>query len=160
MTASVAVGDLDSLVGVPLGHSDWHTLDERRIRLFADATGDHQWIHVDADRAARSRFGGPIAHGHLTLALAPVVTAEIIEITGVELMINHGVQRVRFPAPVRAGSDVRASGRLLDVRGRPHGLVEAVMRLDFEARMGGRTQRVCTAETVTLLQPLPLGELR
>jgi acyl dehydratase len=98
------------LVGQELGVSDWVEITQERVDQFADATGDHQWIHVDPERAAKeSPFGGPIAHGYLTLSLLPMLLPQIIEITGFTLTVNYGTEKVRFPAPVPVGSRVRAT---------------------------------------------------
>ncbi|MFP5371083.1 MAG: MaoC family dehydratase, partial [Actinomycetes bacterium] len=101
---------VQGLVGRQLGTSDWVEIGQDMVDRFAAATGDHQWIHVDPERAAReSPFGGPIAHGYLTLSLLPMLMPQIVEITGFRLTVNYGTERVRFPAPVPVGSRVRAS---------------------------------------------------
>ena len=102
-----------SLVGQHLGYSDWVTITQEQVNQFADATGDHQWIHVDPERAAKeSPFGGPIAHGYLTLSLLPMLVPQIVEITGFTMGVNYGTDKVRFPSPVPVGSRVRAGGTL------------------------------------------------
>ena len=107
------VEGLRAVVGQHLGHSDWVTITQERVNLFAEATGDSQWIHVDVERAtAESPFGGPVAHGHLTLSLVPVLLAQIVEITGFRMAVNYGTENVRFPAPVPVGSRVRAGAGL------------------------------------------------
>jgi acyl dehydratase len=107
------VAGVQALVGEHLGFSEWVTVSQEQVDAFADATGDHQWIHVDVERArAESPFGGPIAHGYLTLSLAPVLTAQILEVTGFRMAVNYGLDRVRFPSPVPVGSRVRASAVL------------------------------------------------
>jgi acyl dehydratase len=107
------VAGVQALVGEHLGFSEWVTVTQEQVDAFADATGDHQWIHVDVERArAESPFGGPIAHGYLTLSLAPVLTAQILEVTGFRMAVNYGLDRVRFPSPVPVGSRVRASAVL------------------------------------------------
>ena len=105
---------VQSLVGQHLGHSDWVEITQEQVNQFADATGDHQWIHVDPERAAKeSPFGGPIAHGYLTLSLLPMLVPQIVEITGFAMGVNYGTDKVRFPSPVPVGSRVRA-GAVLD----------------------------------------------
>src|SRR3954467_4779702 len=101
------------LVGQPLGYSDWVTITQEQVNRFADATGDHQWIHVDPERAAKeSPFGGPIAHGYLTLSLLPMLVPQIVEITGFRMGVNYGTEKVRFPSPVPVGSRGRAGATL------------------------------------------------
>jgi acyl dehydratase len=100
-------------VGRHLGHSEWVTITQERVDLFADATDDHQWIHVDRERAEReSPFGGPIAHGYLTLSLVTPLVGQIIEATGFRMGVNYGAERIRFPSPVPVGSRVRGSAVL------------------------------------------------
>jgi acyl dehydratase len=100
-------------VGQNLGHSEWVTITQERVNLFAEATDDHQWIHVDPERAEReSPFGGPIAHGYLTLSLVTPLVGQIIDATGFRMGVNYGAEKIRFPAPVPVGSRVRASATL------------------------------------------------
>ncbi|MAF56846.1 MaoC family dehydratase [Ponticaulis sp.] len=105
-TKKVAYADLESIIGQEIGVSDWHVIDQDRVNLFADATGDHQWIHVDLERATKE-MGGPIAHGFLTLSLLPMLSSEVLQITGVSRGINYGSDKVRFTNMVRVGSKVR-----------------------------------------------------
>ena len=105
-TKKVAYADLESIIGQEIGVSDWHVIDQDRVNLFADATGDHQWIHVDVERATKE-MGGPIAHGFLTLSLLPMLSSEVLAITGVSRGINYGSDKVRFTNMVRVGSKVR-----------------------------------------------------
>ncbi len=105
-TKKVAFADLESIIGQEIGVSDWHVIDQDRVNLFADATGDHQWIHVDVERATKE-MGGPIAHGFLTLSLLPLLSSEVLQITGVSRGINYGSDKVRFTNMVRVGSKVR-----------------------------------------------------
>ncbi|MFT4263834.1 MAG: MaoC family dehydratase [Nocardioides sp.] len=101
--------------GSELGSSDWIEVDQRRIDLFADATGDHQWIHVDPERAAGGPFGGTIAHGFLTLSMLPVIWHQLYEVEGVRLAVNYGLGKVRFIAPVPAGAKIRGTAAIKDV---------------------------------------------
>ena len=105
-TKKVAYADLESIIGQEIGVSDLHVIDQDRVNLFADATGDHQWIHVDLERATKE-MGGPIAHGFLTLSLLPMLSSEVLQITGVSRGINYGSDKVRFTNMVRVGSKVR-----------------------------------------------------
>ena len=108
-TTVTGVQGVQSLVGQQLGYSDWVEVTQEQVNQFAEATGDHQWIHVDPERAKKeSPFGGPIAHGYLTLSLIPSLLPEIVEIEGFRMGVNYGTEKVRFPAPVPVGSRVRA----------------------------------------------------
>ena len=107
--------DVRSNVGKHLGYSEWITVDQDRVNLFADATGDHQWIHVDVERAASGPFGAPIAHGYLTLSLSNYFLPQIVEVQGFSAGVNYGVDKVRFPSPVKVGSRVRAGAELAAV---------------------------------------------
>jgi acyl dehydratase len=138
--------DLDGLrahAGKELGTSDWHVVTQDQIQRFADATGDQQWIHVDIERAAAGPFGGPIAHGYLTLSLAPVLLWEVLEVTGVTRILNYGLDRVRFPAPVPAGSRVRGHWTCAAVQDVPGGL-QATLALTVECE--GASKPACAAD--------------
>lgn len=113
----VATGrdELIELVGRPLGVSEWVEIGQERVNQFADATGDHQWIHVDTDRAGESPFGGLVAHGFLTLSLLPTLIPQVLEIRGFAMALNYGLDRVRFPAPVLVGTRVRGSVEIASV---------------------------------------------
>jgi acyl dehydratase len=112
-TTAEGIEGVQRLVGQQLGHSDWVEVTQEMVNRFADATGDHQWIHVNPERAAKeSPFGGPIAHGYLTLSLLPSLVPQIVEITGFRMGVNYGTEKVRFPAPVPVGSRVRAAATL------------------------------------------------
>src|ERR1700682_5198731 len=115
-----------ALVGEQLGERDWLQVDQKRINDFADATGDHQWIHVDTERAKQGPFGTTIAHGFLTLSLIPGLTGGLLKIEGVRMGINYGLNRVRFPSPVKVGSRVKASVRNVSGEGVQGGGVQAV----------------------------------
>src|SRR3954464_1966513 len=105
---------LTDLAGEHLGYSDWHTVTQEQVDRFADATGDHQWIHVDPERAAKeSPFGGPVAHGFLTLSLLPMLLPQLLETTGFRMGVNYGTEKVRFPSPVPVGARIRA-GAVVD----------------------------------------------
>ncbi|MGA5266589.1 MaoC family dehydratase [Streptomyces lydicamycinicus] len=116
MTVSVhGIDELKKLSGSPLGTSDWIDLTQDRVNGFANATGDHQWIHVDVERARRGPFGGPIAHGYLTLALFIPLFTDLLDVEGVTTKVNYGLNKVRFPAPVPVGSRLRLSAVLASV---------------------------------------------
>lgn len=109
------VDELFGAVGTHLGYSEWHPITQTRIDAFAEATGDHQWIHVDPNRAASGPFGSTIAHGYLTLSLVPMLTWEIYNVEGISMGVNYGANKVRFPSPVPVGSRVRAGVQLVSV---------------------------------------------
>jgi acyl dehydratase len=116
MTTHVnSIEDLTALVGTHLGYSDYLTVTQERVNLFADATGDHQWIHVDPERAAAGPFGHTIAHGYLTLSLLPELLAEVLRVDGIAMGVNYGSNKVRFTSPVPVGSDVRARATLASI---------------------------------------------
>lgn len=143
------IDELDSLTGTELGVSGWMTVDQERIRAFAEITGDHQWIHLDADRARReSPFGAPVAHGLLTLALLPALTADAFVVENVKARINYGFGRVRFPAPVMSGARVRARIRLLDLKANGPG--RHLARYDSQIEIEGDTRPACVAESLGL----------
>jgi acyl dehydratase len=126
------IAALRAHLGQKLGTSDWVEVTQRRIDLFAQATGDHQWIHVDPERARReSPFGTTIAHGHLTLSLAPMLLQQILEIGNVRLIVNPGVEHIRLRSPVRCGDKIRMHTTLKDLRNVPGG-VRATMSVSFE----------------------------
>ncbi|MYV97788.1 MaoC family dehydratase [Streptomyces sp. SID3343] len=139
---------LAEAVGTHVGTGDWITVDQRRIDLFAEATGDHQWIHVDPERAASGPFGTPIAHGFLTLSLIPVLVKDVYRTEGVAMAVNYGLNRVRLMNPVRVGARVRASVDLVSVEAVPGGH-QIVARVTVE--IDGADKPACVAETVTRL---------
>jgi acyl dehydratase len=133
------------LVGQHLGYSDWVTITQEQVNQFADATGDHQWIHVDPERAAKeSPFGGPIAHGYLTLSLLPKLMPQIVEITGFRLSVNYGTEKVRFPSPVPVGSRVRA-GATLDSAEPIDGGIAMAVTVTVEVEGAGKPAMVATS---------------
>jgi acyl dehydratase len=133
--------------GESLGFSEWHKITQEQVNAFADATGDHQWIHVDLERAASGPFGGTIAHGYLTVALLPILSMEIFRIENLTMGINYGLDRVRFPSPVLTGSSVRAEATLTDVKQTHLGsLAHIRMRVEIE----GQTKAACVADTLSL----------
>ena len=139
--------DLLSAVGTDLGHTDWLEITQERVQLFADATGDHQWIHVDPERARNeSPFGGPIAHGYLTLALTNLFLPQLIEVRGISMGVNYGADKVRFPAPVLVGSRVRGAGELIAATEIPGGVQTTIMvRVEIE----GGEKPACVVESVS-----------
>jgi acyl dehydratase len=116
------IDELKKLAGSDLGTSEWIEVTQERINTFADATGDHQWIHVDPERAAEGPFGAPIAHGYLTLSLFIPLFTELLDVQGVATKVNYGLNKVRFPSPVKAGSRIRLVGKLTEVEEVPGGV--------------------------------------
>jgi acyl dehydratase len=146
MTVYPSLASLQGLVGQDVGFSDWIAVDQARIDRFADATDDHQWIHVDAERARQGPFGATIAHGYLTLSLLPAFFDTAFRIDGLRMSINYGLNRVRFPAPVPVGSRLRARFRLVayePLDGGAQLVVEATIERE------GSDRPVCVAETVS-----------
>jgi acyl dehydratase len=141
--------ELPSLVGQEIGVSDWQVIDQDRINKFADATGDHQWIHVDVERAKKEMPGGKtIAHGYLTLSLIPMMGAGILRVTGVSRGINYGSNKVRFTNMVPVGSRVRGRQKLVSAEPRPGGMQ---LVSEFTIEIEGQERPACVAETIGLV---------
>ncbi|WP_260853230.1 MaoC family dehydratase [Corynebacterium glyciniphilum] len=141
--------ELQAAVGDHLGYSDWLEIDQERINQFADASGDHQWIHVDPERAKEGPFGSTIAHGYLTLSLVSMLVWQIYTVKGTTMGVNYGTEKVRFPAPVPVGSRIRAGAELLSVE--PGGGGQRVVtRVTIEREGGDRP--VCVADVVSVLR--------
>lgn len=138
--------ELRTLVGQRLGASDWFDVTQERVQAFADGTNDHQWIHCDVERARReSPYGTTVAHGFLTLALSPALADSVYEIVGLKMALNYGLNRVRFPAPVKVGCRVRMLTDLLALKDIPGG-VQATFKQTFEVE--GDAKPVCVAESL------------
>ena len=142
--------ELADAVGEELGTSDWHEITQERVDAFADATGDHQWIHVDVERAKDGPFRGTIAHGYLTLSLVPWLGSQVFSLETPGAKLNYGVNKVRFPHPVRVGSRVRARVSVAEVTDIPTG---KQMLLSYVIEIEGQDKPACVAETVVLLLP-------
>jgi len=147
----VVLESLPDLAGRHLDQSRWHEITQEQVDLFADATGDHQWIHVDPDRARTGPFGAPIAHGYLTLSLAPALLDEVLQVDGVGQVVNYGLGRTRFPAPVPVGSQVRMSVDCVTVEEVRGGGYQATLALTFERT--GQEKPVCVAEILFRFYP-------
>jgi acyl dehydratase len=145
MRTITGLDELKQAEGEELGVSEWHEVTQKDIDAFADATGDHQWIHVDPERAKDTPFGGTIAHGYYTLSLAPKLNDEVFKMDGFAMAINYGLNKVRFPAPVPVNSKVRMRAELAGLEEIPGG-AQMVMKLTFE-REGGE-KPVCVAESL------------
>jgi acyl dehydratase len=145
--------NLDELAGIAgeeLGLSDWLEIDQERVDRFAEATGDHQWIHVDPERAASGPFGGTIAHGYLTLSLIPFLGSQVFSLETPGAKLNYGVNKVRFPHPVLVGSRIRSRVTMGDVTDVPAG---KQLTLRHVIEIEGQDKPACVAETVVLLLP-------
>ena len=150
MTTTTTLAELPGLVGTELGTSAWMEVTQEQVNLFADATGDHQWIHIDLEKAARGPFGAPVAHGYLTLSLIPLLVRDIYTVQQLSMGVNYGLNKVRFPTPVKVGSRVRAGAELTEIADVPQGK-QAVVKVTVEIE--GEPKPACVAETVVLLVP-------
>lgn len=141
------VEELRQLVGEDIGTSEWVEITQERVNKFAEATGDHQWIHTDPERAKKeSPFGGPIAHGFLTISLSPLLQAEVMIVDGITMGVNYGLNKLRFPAPVPVGSRVRMHMQLKAVDDVSDGVVQVTSTLTFEVE--GQEKPACVAESI------------
>ena len=138
-------------VGDRLGESDWLEITQDRIDKFADATGDHQWIHVDPERAKDGPFGACIAHGYLTMSLVNLFLPQIVDVRGISMGVNYGADRLRFPAPVPVGSRVRGSAELIGAQETKDGGVQATIRVSVEIEGGDRPG--CVIDTISRYYP-------
>ena len=147
MAREVAYSDVQSLVGQEVGVSDWTQITQERVNQFAEATGDHQWIHVDVERATRE-IGGPIVHGYLTLSLIPFLGADILKVTGVTRGVNYGSNKVRFTGMVRVGKRVRMRQKLLAAEPKSGGLQ---LTNECTIEIEGEERPACVAETLSVI---------
>ena len=143
--------ELTSAVGRHLGYSDWLEIDQERIDKFADATGDHQWIHVDPERARTGPFGRCIAHGYLTQSLVSHFLPQILRVEGISMGVNYGADRLRFPAPVPVGSRIRAGAELLEAAPQKDGSVQAKFRVTVEIE--GSEKPGCVIDMIARYYP-------
>jgi len=148
MRTITGLAELKDTEGDVLGTSDWHEVTQKDIDTFADVTGDHQWIHIDVERAKQTPYGGTIAHGYYTLSLAPRFTQQIMRLEGFAFAVNYGLNRVRFPAPLPVGDRVRMTAKLADLQDIPGG-AQITLELTFEREGAGKP--VCVAETMARL---------
>ncbi len=148
-TAATVLDGADAVraaVGTHLGYSDWLRIDQDRVNTFADATGDHQWIHVDPERAKDGPFGAPIAHGYLTMSLSNYFLPQIVETRGFSAGINYGVDRVRFPSPVKVGERIRAGAEMVEVT-EVKGGIQTLVRITVEIE--GGTRPACVIDSIS-----------
>ena len=137
--------ELRSLIGEHLGYSEYVEITQDQVNQFADATGDHQWIHVDVERATAGPFGAPIAHGYLTLSLGPALSPQIYQVGGFKMGVNYGAEKIRFPAPVPVGSKLRLGAKLLGVDDVAGGIQ---MKMEFSFEVEGAAKPSCVAEVL------------
>lgn len=140
-----SIAAMKGLVGEHLGHSEYLTVSQEQVNLFADATGDHQWIHIDVERAKAGPFGGPIAHGYLTLSLGPVLIPQVFSVGGIAMGVNYGCNKVRFMSPVPVGARLRAGVKLLGVDDVAGG-AQVTLEVTFECE--GAPKPSCIAEII------------
>ena len=146
------ISSLASFIGKPLGESDWHTVSQEQIDDFARATGDHQWIHVDVERAEKeSPFGGTIAHGYLTMALVPALLPQLLHVEGTTRTVNYGVDKLRLPRPVPAGSRIRLSAEIKNVRNVRGGAARVTISLVFHVE--DVKKPCCTGDAIYVYFP-------
>ena len=140
-----SIDALKGLIGEHLGYSEYMNISQERVNQFAEATGDHQWIHIDVEKANAGPFGGPIAHGYLTLSLGPVFLPQIFSVGGIAMGVNYGANKVRFVSPVKVGSNLRAGVKVLSVDDTPGG-ARVTLETTFECE--GSTKPSCIAEVI------------
>jgi acyl dehydratase len=145
-TAVQGLAELKRLAGQDLGHTDWLQVTQDRVNTFADATDDHQWIHVDPERAAAGPFGGTIAHGYLTLSLLIPLMGQLLDVSGVRMSVNYGLEKVRFPAPVPVGAKIRLKGQVVSVDEVAGNGAQIVV--DFSVEIEGSDKPACVARAV------------
>ncbi|MEU8821934.1 MaoC family dehydratase [Actinoplanes sp. NPDC048796] len=145
------IDELKTLTGKDLGHSAWLEVTQDRVNQFAEATGDHQWIHVDVERAKQGPFGAPIAHGYLTLSLVIPFFSELLQVGGVSMGINYGLDKVRFPSPVKVGSKIRLAATVDAVT--PVGGGGAQVKLTFTVEIDGSDKPACVAQPIYRYYP-------
>jgi acyl dehydratase len=146
MTRTInGIAELKTLVGEHLGYSPYVEITQEQVNTFADATGDHQWIHVNVEKAKEGPFGGPIAHGYLTLSLGPMLAPQVFTVAGISMGVNYGTEKVRFPAPVPVGAKVRLGATLLAVDDVPGG---AQVTQEFVFEVEGASKPSCVAQVV------------
>ncbi|MEV6415567.1 MaoC family dehydratase [Kribbella sp. NPDC051718] len=150
MQTFTGVEEVVHAVGTQLGETEWLEITQEQVNQFAEATGDHQWIHVDVDRAAKGPYGGTIAHGYLTLSLIARFGEELFSVEGVTAKLNYGVNKVRFPSPVPVGRRVRASASIAGAQETAAGVQ---VSLQWVIELEDSTKPACVAETVVLLVP-------
>ena len=148
MRTFTSIEEIEAAIGEDLGPTKWSEIDQERVNLFADATGDHQWIHVDVDRASAGPFGGTIAHGYLTLALIPWLTGQLFAVETPGARLNYGLNKVRFPTPVKVGKRIRGRAAIQSLTDVPAG---KQLTVAYTIEVEDESKPACVAETVVLL---------
>jgi acyl dehydratase len=143
--------ELKDAIGVDLGESDWLTVDQERINTFADATGDHQWIHADEERAKKGPFGTTIAHGYLTVSLVNFFLPQLLDVQGISMGVNYGVDKIRFPAAVPVGSKLRGKGSITSVEETKDGGIQSKVTVTIEIE--GSDRPACVVESISRYYP-------
>ena len=152
---TLAYDELPGSLGAQFGPTDWTPVTQPEVDGFADLTHDHQWIHVDEERAKTGPFGTTLAHGYLTLSLVPFFLGQLFEVSGISMAVNYGLEKVRFPAPVPVGSRVRSTAEIVDVQART-GSTQLTTRVSVECDAADKP--VCVADVVILFVGVPLVE--
>lgn len=148
MPTELTIADLENASERDLGVSDWHTVEQKHIDLFADATGDHQWIHVDAEMAAQGPFGTTVAHGYLSLSLLPLLLGQVMTVTDAKMGVNYGTDKIRFTNPVPSGSRVRAKAKLLSGQRKGDGIL---YKVGVEIEIEGQEKPALVGEVLYLV---------
>jgi acyl dehydratase len=154
MTRSLTLAELEEAKDLQLGASSWHTIDQERINTFAEATGDHQWIHVDPDAAANGPFGTTVAHGYLTLSLLPMLLSEVVSVSDAAMGLNYGTEKIRFTAPVPSGSRVRLHAKLNSSERKGPSVL---YRMGVEIEIEGQQKPALVGEVVYMAARGPSG---
>ncbi|MFC4592432.1 MaoC family dehydratase [Sphaerisporangium corydalis] len=141
------LNELKAATGEHFGYTEWREITQEQVNLFADATDDHQWIHIDVERAKDGPFGATIAHGYLSLSLLPSFMTELFRVGGLKMGINYGLNKVRFPAPVPVGARVRAGAELIEIKDTPTGTLS---NLRITVEVEGQSRPACVAESLSL----------
>jgi acyl dehydratase len=152
MTTTLTIEELEQAGERDLGTSSWHDITQEQVNIFADATGDHQWIHVDPERAAEGPFGGTVAHGYLTLAMLPMLLSEVVSVSDAVMGVNYGTEKVRFTSPVPVGSRVRAHAKLIKTQRRGPSVV---WNVGVEVEIEGKEKPALVGEVVYMVAGAP-----
>jgi acyl dehydratase len=152
MTTTLTIEELEQAGERDLGASEWHEITQEQVNMFAEATGDHQWIHVDPERAAAGPFGGPVAHGYLTLSMLPMLLSEVVSVSDAVMGVNYGTEKIRFTAPVPVGSRVRLRAKLAGTQRRGPGVVWTV---GVEVEIEGGDKPALVGEVVYMAAGAP-----
>jgi acyl dehydratase len=152
MTTTLTIEELEQAGERDLGTSSWHDITQEQVNIFADATGDHQWIHVDPERAAEGPFGGTVAHGYLTLAMLPMLLSEVVSVSDAVMGVNYGTEKVRFTSPVPVGSRVRAHAKLIKTQRRGPSVV---WNVGVQVEIEGNEKPALVGEVVYMVAGAP-----